>query len=738
MSTSESIGPASLADPALAAALAQAFPKLSIQDRAVLASFLSREHAAEGATLAVEGEHDRALYLLLTGQARVARHEETLGVLWPGEYFGELSLVTALPRPTTVVAETPIDIALLTLEGFRALAATHPEVSLALVDAIVGEVAARLAHGAERRSVLQERTLPRRPEVQVRLHGIPRTVPNGTLVRQLLPERMRGKLVVAALLDRKTVSLSTPLTSECNLAAITTEDWEGQRVYRESLALLTLEAGARLGLRLAMGPSIGFAQRVLVHNGAAAELDKLAVVLTRTMLEIAGEGVPLRQEWWTLDEAREHFMRHGSTAAATLLETWRDAAVPLASYGTVYALSMGPLLPDTKHLDGFRVLSGDGVLLLVYGTEAAALPLPSIVPPSLAPEADRERLPPDSERAFVASQARTASAHAAQMTEQQERWLEILGVTTVGAFNRACIDGHVSQVIRVNEGYQEKRIGQMADAIAEGLGAIRVVCIAGPSSSGKTTFIQRLKVQLQVNGIHPVGLSLDNYYVDREQTPRDASGEFDFEAFEALRIDLLQDHLAHLMSGEPVTTARYDFPTGTSHPTGGREITLRSRDLLMLEGIHGLNPRLFSSIPEGGVFRIFVCPLAQLPFDELSRVHASDIRLLRRIVRDRHGRGHSAADTIARWPSVRAGERRHIFPFQHHADAVFDSSLIYEPSVLRVYAERYLLEVPHTHPSYATAFRLLRLLDRFVTIYPDHVPPTSILREFLGGSGFEY
>ena len=190
--------------------------------------------------------------------------------------------------------------------------------------------------------------------------------------------------------------------------------------------------------------------------------------------------------------------------------------------------------------------------------------------------------------------------------------------------------------------------------------------------------------------------------------------------------------------GEPVTTARYDFTRGRSLPAGGETVTLHGSDVLMLEGIHGLNPRLAELVPSGAAFAVFVCPLTQLPFDRLSRVHTSDVRLLRRIVRDRHGRGHDAASSIARWPSVRAGERRHIFPYQHRADAVFDTSLIYELSVLKVYAQRYLLEVPTSHPSYTMAYRLQQLLERFVPIYPDHVPPTSIVREFIGASGFEY
>jgi uridine kinase len=741
MTTQPSLGPASLADPLVASALAHALGELPIEHRATLAAFLRRRDYVAGAEVVREGDHDRALYFVLSGNARVSRHGELLGVLGSGEQFGELSLLTALPRPSAVVAETALTVAYLTHESFHAMTLTHEDTSIALMDALVGGVASRLAHGLERRTaMLKERTLPRRADIAVRLHGVQRRVQNGTLVRQLLPERMRGKLVVAGLVDRRPVSLTTPLTSECELSAITTGEWEGQRIYRESLGLLAIEAGARLEFSLRLGPSIGFAQRVLIENGDGASLDEVATRLMAKMTELAGEGVPLREELWTPDEAREYFGQDPTCPSAKLIETWRDFAVNLVSYGTVYALGMGPLLPDARHIIGFRVLAGDGVLLLVYGTEGAAAPVPSTMPPAATMPSlamDFERIP-ERERTYLAEQARAASTHAAQMTEQQERWLQILGVTSVGHFNRSCIDGRVSQLILVSEGFQEKRIGQIADAVSARVGALRVVCIAGPSSSGKTTFIQRLRVQLQVNGINPVPLSLDDYYVDREQTPKDDAGEYDFEAFDALRVELLQEHLNHLLSGETVRTARYDFATGLSHPAGGRELTLGPRDLLMMEGIHGLNPRLLASIPSERIFRIFVCPLAQLPFDNLTRVHASDVRLVRRLVRDRRHRGHSAADTIVRWPSVRTGERLHIFPFQHHADAIFDTSLIYEPSVLRVFAERYLLEVPHSHPAYPTAYRLLRLLDRFVAIYPEHVPRTSILREFVGGSGFKY
>jgi uridine kinase len=378
----------------------------------------------------------------------------------------------------------------------------------------------------------------------------------------------------------------------------------------------------------------------------------------------------------------------------------------------VYALSLGPTLADVGDLAGFTlVANGDGLLLDLGGKDPrhdGAAPLTS--------------LPKDDE-----------------MVTAHRRWLEAMGLTSVGAFNQHCVSGQVVQLTRVAEGFHEKRIGHIADRVAAAKERLRIVAIAGPSSSGKTTFIKRLRVQLQINGLNPIGLSLDDYYVDRAKTPRDDKGEYDFEALEALNLPLLQAQVRRLLSGERVRLARYDFKTGTSHPEGGAELQLKPGDLLMMEGIHGLNPRLLGDIPQPGqVFRIFVHPATTLPFDRLSRVSPTDLRLLRRIVRDRHGRGYSAADNIARWPSVLAGERKHIFPFQGEADAVFDTALIYEPSVLKVYAERYLLEVPPEHPSFATAVRLRHLIDRFVAIYPDHVPPTSLIREFIGGSGFEY
>jgi uridine kinase len=620
----------------------------------------------------------------------------------------------------SVLAISDLHVSRLPVESFRSISASNPTEALSFVEALVDILGERLTNITESVGfLLRERSLPRRLSVMVQVCGDARLTKIGTPVDALLPTSMDGHLVVGGLIDRRAVSLSTPISSECVVDPLTTAHWEGRRLYRRSLALLLLEAAHDLdpALEIHLGHSLGFAQRVRVE-GIDVPNEELAEAIENRMRILATCGHPLREEWWTVDEARAHFEENGWHNAAELLSSWRDPAVPLSSYGSVYSVRPGPLLPNTGLLEGFDVLADEDGLLLVYGDGGTA------------PESDK--------RESMEVAARVVSKQANKLTREHRRWLAGLGMASVGEFNRACVDGDVSTLIRVAEGFQEKRLSQIADEICHRGQQVKVVCIAGPSSSGKTTFIKRLKVQLQVNGLQPHEVSLDNYYCDREKTPRDRFGEYDYEAMEALRRDLLSGHLKRLLSGEEVTTARYDFGLGVSQPAGGPTLHLEDHDILMLEGIHGLNPELLASVPESVIFRIFVCPLAQLPFDRLARVHASDLRLLRRLVRDRHFRGATPVDSIARWPSVRRGERKHIYPHQNNADAVFDSSLIYEFSVLKVFAERYLLEVPQSAPEYTTAFRLLELCDRFVTIYPDHVPPTSILREFIGGSGFEF
>jgi uridine kinase len=320
---------------------------------------------------------------------------------------------------------------------------------------------------------------------------------------------------------------------------------------------------------------------------------------------------------------------------------------------------------------------------------------------------------------------------------ETRRWNEVLGVANVGALNRMCLSGEISEVIRIAEGFQEKRVAQIADAIAAERQRVRLVLVAGPSASGKTTFIKRLGIQLRVNGIQPVGLSLDNYFVNREKTPLDSDGKPDYEAIEALDLELLNVQLDAVLRGEDVAVPRYNFLTGMRDgPYRSTTLRLEPNQVLLVEGIHALNPQLTAAIPEATKFRLFISALTQLTLDDHNRIFTSDSRLLRRLVRDRLYRGHPATRTLEMWNSVRRGEARGIFPFQEQADLMFNSALVYEPAVLRVYAERFLLEVPREHPAYTEAYRLLKFLSWFVPIFQDDVPQTSLLREFIGGSAF--
>lgn len=322
---------------------------------------------------------------------------------------------------------------------------------------------------------------------------------------------------------------------------------------------------------------------------------------------------------------------------------------------------------------------------------------------------------------------------------EYHRWVDIMGVPTVGMLNRKVLDGDVSELIKVAEAFHEKKIAAMADQIDEAnrTHGTRVVLISGPSSSGKTTTAKRLGIQLRILGLDPVLISLDDYFVDRERTPKDENGDYDFEALEAIDLELLNSDLQRLMEGESVDVPRYDFITGTRqwHDT---PLKLTDRSILIMEGIHGLNPRLTPSIPREQKFCIYASCLTSVAMDNLSRIATTDNRMLRRITRDYATRGANALATLQRWPSVRRGEEKHIFPYQENADVIFNTSLFYEILVLRPKIEPILREVPDTEPEYGEAKRLLKFLDNFIPIQTEEIPPTSILREFIGGSSFKY
>ena len=320
--------------------------------------------------------------------------------------------------------------------------------------------------------------------------------------------------------------------------------------------------------------------------------------------------------------------------------------------------------------------------------------------------------------------------------KEHHQWQDILGLRTVGDLNEAILTGRSSQLIQISEALQEKKISKIADEIALRKG-IKMVLIAGPSSSGKTTTCKRLSVQLAVNGIKPIGISLDDYFLDRDLTPRDEKGEYDFEHLHALNLPLFNEQLNALFQGEEVELPRYDFPTGKSKKSG-KKLKLHDDEILVVEGIHALNPELTAQIPQEQIFRVYASALTTILLDNHNYIPTTDNRLLRRIIRDHKYRGVSALETIRRWSSVRAGENKWIFPYQENADAMFNTAMLFELAVIKSQVEPLLEQVPEDCNEYAEAYRLLKFLKYFKPIPETQIPPTSLLREFLGGSSFDY
>lgn len=684
------------------------FSTLSDAEREAIAACMSVVRVSAGK----EVPSSTGFCVLLSGELAACHGSREIAILSRGEAFGAWGIWGWMQPRLTMHVVSDAEIAILDEDTFKNLIGTHPELAIRMMHAVPERVDSHLEEISQ--IILSIYNAPAnnmRSTVNINIGGEERTVRIGTPLLSILPREIDGLPVISALFNNKNISLNRPLYTSGRVEPITTKGLEGRMIYRQSLVLLAVEAAHIVDpeVKLRVGPSVGYAYIIEVIDAHGHDLNTLAEKMDAEMHRLVEEDVVFRRDYCSLDEARARFTAQGWTDAVRLLKKYRSSSVALVSCGEVYAMEIVPLVASAGVLKSFyvRAAAENNELLLFHNSD--------------------ERLKTEN----------PARLNYGTLVKQHDTWLRGLGLTSVGAFNDLAVSGDVDDLIRVSEGFHEKRISQIADQILNHVPRVKVICIAGPSSSGKTTFLKRLSIQLQVNGLMPKCISLDDYYVDRERTVRDENGEYDFEAFEALDIPLLGEHLHDLIHGKTVKTAHYDFKSGKSIHDGGPQITLGENDVLLLEGIHGLNPRM--PFEQGdGVFRIFINPMTSLPLDNVNRVSASDIRLLRRIVRDRYTRGITAESNIMRWPSVRRGEIKHIFPYQHLADAFFNTSLVYELAVLKVYAERYLLEVPEDSPAQPISFRLRRLIDKIVAIYPEYVPPTSILREFVGGSSFKY
>ena len=437
-------------------------------------------------------------------------------------------------------------------------------------------------------------------------------------------------------------------------------------------------------------------------------VDEDVNILRRRMQEIIDSKMPIRRFTVPTEEAIALFQEKGDVEKVKLLRTSGSIYTTYYKIGEYVDYYYGTLLTNTSQLYLFGLEKYyDGMLLRI----------PSVSNPDELGEMTRQ------DKMF-------------DIFKEHHRWQEILGIRTVGDFNQAIDVGHTTDIINISEALQEKKLAKIAEEIASREG-VKLVLLAGPSSSGKTTSCKRLSIQLAVNGLKPLQISLDDYFVDRDKTPKDENGDFDFESIYALNLDLLNEQFNALFRGEEVELPKYDFPSGKSVKSG-KKLKLEPNNVLVVEGIHALNPELTAHVPEEQIFRVYASALTTILLDNHNYIPTTDNRLLRRIIRDYKYRGVSAQETIRRWPSVRAGENKWIFPFQENADAMLNTAMLYELSVLKMQAEPLLQQVPENCEEFAEAYRLLKFLKYFKGIPYNNLPPTSLLREFLGGSSFHY
>lgn len=430
--------------------------------------------------------------------------------------------------------------------------------------------------------------------------------------------------------------------------------------------------------------------------------------IRKRMQEIVDARMPIRRYMVPTEDAIALFEEKGDVEKVKLLRTSGSLYTTYYKIGEYVDFYYGTLLTNTSQLYLFGLEKYyDGMLLRI----------PSLQNPDELGEVTRQ------DKMF-------------EIFKEHHHWQDIIGIRTVGDFNAAVDAGHATDIINISEALQEKKIAQIAEQIAARPG-VKLVLLAGPSSSGKTTSCKRLSIQLAVNGLKPLQISLDDYFVDRERTPKDENGEYDYESIYALDLQKINDQFNALFRGEEVELPKYDFQSGKSKKSGQR-LKMNDNNVLVVEGIHALNPELTAQIPNEQIFRVYASALTTILLDNHNYIPTTDNRLLRRIIRDYKYRGVSAQDTIHRWPSVRAGENKWIFPFQENADAMLNTAMLYELAVLKMQAEPLLEQVPENCDEYAEAYRLLKFLKYFKGIPFNNLPPTSLLREFLGGSSFHY
>ena len=514
-------------------------------------------------------------------------------------------------------------------------------------------------------------------------------------------------IILLAYMDGKLRELFTPMTKDCHVRFVTLKEQAGYMAYKRTATLMFLKAcedllGTGATTKIALDYSIGnsifcdFLEDRVIDEAFARSIQK-------RMEELAKANLPITKRSLDTDQAAKYFDRIGFKGKKELFQFRRESKMNIYSLDGYDNYFYGYMAPSTGYISAFLVSAYQhGVVLQIPKRKQTEEIVPFTPQPKLFHVMQRSR-----------------------------EWTKTMGVDTVGALNDEITHGNINHLILLQEGLQEKLLADIADEIVSK--NKRIILIAGPSSSGKTTFSHRLSIQLQIAGLTPHPVSMDDYFLDRELSPRDENGNYNFETIASLDVDLLTKHINQLLDGEEIDVPSYNFITG-KREYHGHKLKIGEKDVLVMEGIHGLNGTLTNEIPEDAKYRIYVSALNQINLDEHNRIPSSDGRLLRRIVRDAMTRGNDARETISRWDSVRKGEEDNIFPYQEEADVMFNSAQIY---VLKQYAEPLLFAVPRDCPEYQEAKRLLKFLEYFLNIPSEAIPKTSLLREFIGGSCFE-
>lgn len=519
--------------------------------------------------------------------------------------------------------------------------------------------------------------------------------------------------IMAGYVNNKIKELTYCLFSNKTVRFVEFNTTEGVRVYSRSLFFVLQKAvkdimGESTSLRIMHPVGRGYYAEI---GGLKSTDDHTISLIKSRMKELIDADLPIVREKVEMERAIEIFTQEGYDDKLTLIETRPQYYISVFSLGGLHGYFYGAMAPSTGYLKVFDILPYiNGIAILL--------------PQKQNIDVVEEFIP---------------SAKLSDVFRLNQQWVDILNIHNVGVLNQKIIAGQQSEMIKIGEALQEKNIAAIADTVFDrhSKGKLSIVLISGPSSSGKTSFCKRLSVQLKVLGLLPVAVSLDNYFVERDLTPKDENGDYDFDCIEALDIAAFDADLNRMLAGETVQIPLFDFLKGSRY-YDGTKITLNDRSVLIVEGIHALNPKLISAVDGDKIFKIYASALTALSLDDMSAIHTTDNRLLRRIVRDHKYRGRTAQQTLSGWQSVRKGEDLHIFPFQEQADVMFNTALFFEFSVLKSFVMPLLASVPANTPQAAEALRLLKFLNCFTAISEKEIPPTSILREFIGGSSFEY